>query len=437
MFFKPGFKSGNTSSLRSTGSKGSLTRNLKGSIHESNSSIESELTGGGAEGTKAGLPEEEKLTVDTGMNKGDGGVGKKGSMSNSEMKGGGALVSEEDQELAENKKQMLRLSMLVLFSFFALGVVVFTTHEKWTFVDSLYFVTVTLTTVGYGDQDSWSGDGIIWFMCFYALFGIMLIGSALGIITAEMVENADKAKEEARERLLDLQSLTPTSQAKRVGRLSSLSARLSSHVNSWASTKLPDVVVKLSPSILKMAFILVLGMLLIFFDHRNSPDNESPKFVHCLYFAIITGTTIGYGDYSPQTQWGRGVGVIYVFVAVIQLGNVLGDIAGHFVDAKRREALEKILKKKITVGDFEKFDVDGDGRIERTEFVLRKLMLMGILKTDDVDRVEQEFDIMDADGSGEITMDDLKGFIQEREERIVKEASMRTLKVGGDEDNRV
>jgi uncharacterized membrane protein len=126
------------------------------------------------------------------------------------------------QELAKNKKQLLQLSMLVLFSFFALGVVVFTTHEKWTFIDSLYFVTVTLTTVGYGDQSSWSGEGIMWFMCFYALFGIMLIGSALGIITAELVENAEKANEEAQQKMLDMQSLTPTSQAKRVGRLSRL-----------------------------------------------------------------------------------------------------------------------------------------------------------------------------------------------------------------------
>jgi hypothetical protein len=45
-------------------------------------------------------------------------------------------------------------------------------------------------------------------------------------------------------------------------------------------------------------------------------------------------------------------------------------------------------------------------------------MLMGILKTADVDRVEQEFDVMDADGSGEITMEDLEMFIKKREEQV-------------------
>lgn len=67
-------------------------------------------------------------------------------------------------------------------------------------------------------------------------------------------------------------------------------------------------------------------------------------------------------------------------------------------------ALEKILTKRITMADFDKFDLDGDGQIERTEFIVRKLLLMGILQEDDVARVEDEFDKMDEDGSGEITM---------------------------------
>ena len=80
------------------------------------------------------------------------------------------------------------------------------------------------------------------------------------------------------------------------------------------------------------------------------------------------------------------------------------------------QALEKILKKRITMADFEKFDLDGDGQIERTEFIVRKLLLMGILQEDDVARVEEEFDKMDEDGSGEITMDDLKLFLERQNE---------------------
>lgn len=102
------------------------------------------------------------------------------------------------------------------------------------------------------------------------------------------------------------------------------------------------------------------------------------------------------------------------------------------------EALEKVLKKKITVEDFRKFDIDGDGRIEKTEFVLKKvsaprdgfpsrgveltplllrvqLMLMDMIKPEDVEWCEEEFEVMDADGSGEITMEDLELYIENRD----------------------
>jgi hypothetical protein len=71
--------------------------------------------------------------------------------------------------------------------------------------------------------------------------------------------------------------------------------------------------------------------------------------------------------------------------------------------------------------DFEEFDMDGDGKIEKSEFVLRKLMLMGILHNEDIIRVEKEFDVMDVDGSGEIDMDDLRAWMEQEASRKTEE----------------
>ena len=73
---------------------------------------------------------------------------------------------------------------------------------------------------------------------------------------------------------------------------------------------------------------------------------EGWSFVDALYFSVITLTTVGYGDFSPQTSVGKiftvfyillGLGLIAAFIAAIakEVAENAGEIA-----AKRRRNKE-------------------------------------------------------------------------------------------------
>jgi Ca2+-binding EF-hand superfamily protein len=355
------------------------------------------------------------------------------------MKRRGTLTEnhEEDSDLEKEGKVMFRIAVAITACYIIFGAIVYIVVADMSALNAFYFVIVTLTTVGYGDHcnftqcgqcsdedvtagtcenDSvWRDDAVMLFTAFFALFGIMLLGTSLGIIAAEVVAAHDKAVQSAKSAAATakIAAANAKSAADLAKGLSdtATSAAFALEAPTKTAKKAPPrfqkrtVLKQLLPSVGKMCAVLLVGMLLI---HSDSDISWTRAF----YYAVVTGTTIGYGDISPTTNWGKGVSCIYLLVSVVSIGGVLSSIASTFVEAKQKQTLEKILSKKITVGDFRAFDTDGDGEIEKSEFVIKKLLLMGLVNADDVERIEEEFDVMDVDASGSITMVDLDHYLK-------------------------
>ena len=97
--------------------------------------------------------------------------------------------TESSKASAEWNKHAFRylagLAILVLL----LGTVVYRIIEDWSWVDSFYFSSVTLTTVGFGDLSP-SSDVSKLFTVFYIFTGISLIG---GVLNAFLKLHATKA----------------------------------------------------------------------------------------------------------------------------------------------------------------------------------------------------------------------------------------------------
>ena len=61
--------------------------------------------------------------------------------------------------------------IFLLFILLGIGTLFYYYAEGWSIVDSFYFSTITLTTIGYGDIAP-TTDGAKIFTAFYAMFGV-------------------------------------------------------------------------------------------------------------------------------------------------------------------------------------------------------------------------------------------------------------------------
>ncbi|GFR87394.1 voltage gated potassium channel [Elysia marginata] len=86
--------------------------------------------------------------------------------------------------------------------------------------------------------------------------------------------------------------------------------------------------------LLLLLMFVSVGMLisasLVYFAERHAQDDFSsiPK---CFWWAVITMTTVGYGDMSPVTPWGYLVGSITSIAGVLMVGFAVPVLVNNFI----------------------------------------------------------------------------------------------------------
>jgi voltage-gated potassium channel len=89
---------------------------------------------------------------------------------------------------------------------------------------------------------------------------------------------------------------------------------------------------KIAGSILGIVVAVVFASA--FFMWRveyDAPDATITTFRAAMWWAIVTTTTVGYGDYTPVTQAGRAIAAVVMIVGIGLIGTVSATVAAWFV----------------------------------------------------------------------------------------------------------
>lgn len=174
-------------------------------------------------------------------------------------------------------------------------------------------------------------------------------------------------------------------------------------------------------------FPLLFGAFVVFLFERapSSSDggggNPNPDggadgagdgwtFIDGLYWATTVASTVGYGDPAPKNISTRIFSIFYLLLATACLGVVVSRYA-------QLQVRLLLLKKRIEFNHLEdeefgdllaQYDVDGNRRIEKVEFLSACLVGMAKVSAAEVEEILAKFDELDRDRSGAIGIEDMR-----------------------------
>jgi len=192
--------------------------------------------------------------------------------------------------------EWLRTHGIILVTYYAVGGIAYDEIEGWPLLDTTYFLTVSITTVGYGDICPETELGKL-FTVLYALIGIVFVFAAL----SPLVDALMYVKE-----ILLSPCAPPELDDEQMAQLNLATLRSSGN---WGF--------KYGAALAGPGIIFVLGLGIGFFVMQLN-------LVDGIYWSMITMTTIGYGDISGTKWFEKAVLCIYLPTAVAALADALG-----------------------------------------------------------------------------------------------------------------
>jgi voltage-gated potassium channel len=111
--------------------------------------------------------------------------------------------------------------------------------------------------------------------------------------------------------------------------------------------------------------IMIISSFLMFYAENKAQQEQFPNVLSCLWWAVVTMTTIGYGDVYPVTVAGKVIGSIMALLGIGLVAMPTGIISAGFLEKvnERKEQKRKEAEDNAKV-DREKADVEHEGHAD-------------------------------------------------------------------------
>jgi potassium channel subfamily K, other eukaryote len=268
----------------------------------------------------------------------------------------------------EHSNQALYLLMFHVTLYYGAAIILFScTTQHWSLIDSAYYATVVFTTIGFGDL---SPDNLASQIATLILagYGIIWLGIFLGILGDSLLKEHEQKNSDYRKRMQDgivgafypnnpVRSSNPTttlvddgnfdSEAHCVTKLDWKSHFLKAF---WRIAQVESPIV---------GFVVMGAMLIGYIEDWN--------MFQSLYWAGVSGATIGFGDLTPHTQKARLLCCLFLPLSVAATGKLMGRVASVYLDGKRKQVETQFLSRSMTLCDLKAMDMNNDGKVNRAE----------------------------------------------------------------------
>ncbi|XP_010556674.1 PREDICTED: two-pore potassium channel 5-like [Tarenaya hassleriana] len=287
-------------------------------------------------------------------------------------------------------KSIIKQAMILLAVYLTLGVAIYSFNrdhysgvETHPVVDALYFCIVTMCTIGYGDIAPLTPATKI-FAVVFVLFGfgfldILLSGvvnyvldlqESMILTGIQMGSSRNRDKFSARDYIVDVEK----------GRM--------------------RIRLKVGLALCVVVLCIGVGSLVLFFV-------ESLDWVDSIYLSVMSVTTVGYGDRAFKTLEGRLFAAVWLLVSTLAVARAFLYLAEARIDRRHRKAVKLALHRDITVDDLLTADTYEHRFISKSEYVIMKLKEMGKITNKDINQVVNQFEKLDPNNLGKITLPDL------------------------------
>jgi potassium channel subfamily K, other eukaryote len=133
---------------------------------------------------------------------------------------------------------------------------------------------------------------------------------------------------------------------------------------------------------------------------------EQWSFVDALYYTIVTSTDLGETELHPTKIWTKIIATILVLSTAILFSFTIGTVAEFVAEKFKQDIADKYFNQKISVASLTDMDANQDGKVTRLEFLEYMLVKCEMVDEEDIAKIHERFEVLDADDSGYLNLDD-------------------------------